>query len=112
MPDLFRSTAAALVLSERARQVATWGTQDTNTWPEWMSILMEEVGELAEAINETHFANATHPERGGIENIRQEAVQVAAVAMSIIEATLKKAAHERFMQDCRDFDAYMANKKC
>ena len=23
----------------------------------------------------------------------------------------KEEAHERFMQDCREFDAYMANKK-
>lgn len=92
MADLVRTTAIALVHSERQKQIAKWGPQDTNEWPEWLSILMEEVGELAEAINETWFRNATHPERGGIENIRKEAVQVAAVAVSIIEATLRLGA--------------------
>lgn len=78
------------VRKERERQVAKWGPQDTNEWPEWMSILMEEVGELAEAINETWFRNAQNPERGGLDNIRKEAVQVAAVALSIVEQCIMK----------------------
>lgn len=88
-------SAQNLVTVERALQLEKWGPQDTNAWPEWMSILTEEVGELAEAINETHFRNAAHPERGGLEKIRHEAVQVAAVAVAIVEATLRmEADHE------------------
>jgi NTP pyrophosphatase (non-canonical NTP hydrolase) len=81
--------AARLVKEERERQIAKWGMQEDNTMFAWMSVLMEEAGELAEAVNETEFHNATHPERGGIENIRKEAVHVAAVAMSIIEQCIR-----------------------
>jgi hypothetical protein len=44
---------------------------------------MEEVGELAQAVVETHFDNGT--DLGGNANIRNEAVQCAAVAMAMIE---------------------------
>jgi hypothetical protein len=65
------------------------GPQDTNEWPEWMSILMEEVGS-SPMPNETWFRNAKHPERGGLENIHREAIQVAAVAVSIIKQCITK----------------------
>lgn len=70
---------------ERQRQDEKWGVQ--NHEPEWwLTILMEEVGELAQAILETHFdKNPEHLTKGGIMNIRKEAVQCAAVAMALIE---------------------------
>jgi NTP pyrophosphatase (non-canonical NTP hydrolase) len=79
-------TWAALqsVVGERRPQDEAFGEQ-RYPWPFWLSILGEEFGELAEAINETVFAAAKHPQRGGLDNIREEAVQVAAVAVAMIE---------------------------
>lgn len=90
--DEFLLIASRMIRLERQRQIAKWGAQDGNTWPEWMAILMEEVGELAEAVNETWFRNAHYPERGGLPNILKEAMHTAAVAQSIMEACLRKMA--------------------
>lgn len=62
------------------------GDQSWNHPFEWISILGEEYGELCEAVNETLFENAAHPDRGGFEKIIKEATQVAAVAVAIIES--------------------------
>jgi len=81
--------AMALVAAERKRQDEKWGDQSGNAPFEWMSILGEEFGELCEAVNETCFHTAhTKTERGGTLAIRKEAMQVAAVAVAIIEATM------------------------
>lgn len=78
--------ALALVKAERRRQDALWGDQSENHPFEWLGILGEEFGELCEAVNETCFQNPAHPERGGYEKIIKEAIQVAAVAVAIVEA--------------------------
>jgi len=77
--------AARSLLEERDRQDAKWGVQDhAPEW--WLAILMEEVGELAQAVLETHFDNGPTMEHvRGTDNIRKEAVQCAAVAMAFIE---------------------------
>lgn len=80
------------VQAERNRQDEKWGDQSGNHPFEWMSILGEEYGELCEAVNETFFKNGDKPERGGIDKMRKEAVQVAAVAVALIEA-LDKSDH-------------------
>lgn len=80
------------VQAERKRQDEKWGDQSGNHPFEWMSILGEEYGELCEAVNETFFKNGDKPERGGIDKMRKEAVQVAAVAVALIEA-LDKSDH-------------------
>lgn len=74
------------VLNERERQDKKWGVQDHPLeW--WYAILGEENGELAEALLETHFDNGPSARvKGGTANIRKEAVQVAAVALAMIEA--------------------------
>lgn len=82
-PDKVRWIKA--ILTERARQDQMWGDHSRNHPFEWMSILGEEYGELCEAVNETCFLTATHPERGGYEKIIREATQVAAVALAILE---------------------------
>lgn len=70
------------VLLERKRQDAIWGEQ--NHPPHyWTGILGEEYGELCEAINETVFDNGS--DRGGYENMRAEAIHVAAVAIGFLE---------------------------
>lgn len=78
--------AIKLVEAERQRQIVLWGAQAGNTPFEWLGILMEEVGELAQAVNETCLANARFKELGGLANIKKEAVHVAAVAVALIEA--------------------------
>lgn len=78
-------SAIAAVMSERTKQDGKWGEQ--NHQPQfWMGILMEEVGELAQAVNETVFNNGPEERaKGGYANMRAEAVQVAAVAVAFIE---------------------------
>lgn len=82
--------ALNLIVKERARQNEKFGDQSGNHPFEWMSILGEEFGELCQAVNETHFKNGVHPDRGGDEKIIKEAVHVAAVAVAIIEASMDK----------------------
>ena len=75
------ATALALmdVSAERRRQVETWGVQSLS-WPEWILVLTEEMGEAAQAANVAHFQGVA------IDHLREELVQVAAVAVQIIEA--------------------------
>lgn len=68
---------------ERARQDGKWGEQ--NHWPSWYYlILAEEVGEVAKAILE-------HRE----DEVRAELVQVAAVAVAMIESLDRDNAHDK-----------------
>ena len=86
MPETNRMEIALnAVRRERERQMQLWGDQNNNHPFEWMAILGEEFGELCEAVNETFFRNGKHPERGGYDKIITEAVQVAAVAVQIVE---------------------------
>lgn len=60
---------------ERKRQDAKWGPIPRNlTMYEWLTILMEEVGEAAEAIL-----------NNDIDNLYGELIQIAAVAVAILE---------------------------
>ena len=70
------------VINERERQEKKWGEQNHDPIT-WVAILMEEVGELAQAAIETKFNEFGDP--GGVESIRKEASHVAAVAIAIIE---------------------------
>jgi len=65
------------LLAERKAQDAKWGYV-THTGPVWLSILMEEVGEMCQDINQG-------------QDYQEELVQVAAVAMSWLEAIECKA---------------------
>ncbi len=60
--------------AERQRQDAMWGIQNHSPAP-WLSILTEEVGEVARAINEDDGAKYV-----------EELIQVAAVAVAMIES--------------------------
>ena len=73
------------IIDERSRQDDKWGQQ--NHQPQfWTGILGEEFGELCEAINETVFNNGKHAKpKGGYENMRKEAVHVAAVTVGFLE---------------------------
>ena len=63
------------VIEERQRQDAKWGDQSGLPRERMLAVLMEEVGEVAEAI----LAN------GKPRDLRAELVQVAAVAVQMIE---------------------------
>ena len=62
--------------TENFRQIAKWGNQ-THSMFEWQNYLTEEVGELAKAISEHEYRNGT------IEEIYDEAMQVATLAIKI-----------------------------
>lgn len=71
------------IQDERNRQDEKWGEQN-HALPIWHLVLAEEVGEVAEAILEARIAGDYSRERH-IKDIRQELVQVAAVAVAAIE---------------------------
>lgn len=73
-----RNSALASVLDERRKQDAKWGEQNHDPIT-WSAILTEECGEFAEA--------AFHDKFGGhaAAGLRNEAVQVSAVALQIVE---------------------------
>ena len=66
------------VIQERHRQEMLWGEQNHDPFL-YLTILIEEVGEFAQAALDTKF--------GGKESgrMREEAVQMAAVALAIVE---------------------------
>ena len=68
------------ILNERDRQDEKWGVQDHSLF-EWITILMEEVGELSAATLGHCFGTDNHPEM----DWKKEAVQVAAVALAMLE---------------------------
>jgi len=77
-----KNTANAFesVLQERVRQDEKWGEQNLDPFT-YLTILMEEVGELSQAALHTKFGG----EHSGLEHLREEAVQTAAVALAIVE---------------------------
>jgi len=66
------------VIAERDRQDATWGEQNHDPFT-YLTILMEEVGEASQAALHDRFGG---PKAG---TFRMEMVQVAAVAVAIVE---------------------------
>lgn len=67
------------IAAERRRQDELWGPQ-RHDWPVWSAILTEETGEVAEAALRAHFGMDVD-----LDHLREELVQVAAVAVHIIE---------------------------
>ena len=66
------------VSQERASQDKKWGVQNHDAFT-WFSILGEEVGEAHKAALENRYGNASSAE------YREELIQVAAVAVAMIE---------------------------
>ena len=64
-----------LIMLERVAQDAKWGRQNHDDYI-WLAILMEEVGEAAQAILQEQ----------GAERVREELVQSAAVIVAWLEA--------------------------
>ncbi len=76
--DTGRVRASNDVDDERERQERKWGEQNHDPMT-YLTVLMEEVGELAQCALHGRFGGPAAP------NIRKEAVQVAAVALAIVE---------------------------
>ena len=80
------------IQKERQRQIEKWGDQN-HSYPKWISILTEEVGEAAKEANDYEYLldkinNPTFDSvllNQTLINLREELVQVAAVAVQIIE---------------------------
>jgi len=66
------------IKSERIRQDNKWGEQNHSP-ADWLMILGEEVGEVNKAALEAKFGNKT------LREYRKELIQVAAVAVAMIE---------------------------
>lgn len=64
-----------MVREERDRQDQKFGSQRSQSYPVWNTILSEEVGEAAKEVLEKN-----------LDNLRSELVQVAAVAVAWLEA--------------------------
>lgn len=76
------------VREERQLQNAKWGEQNHNVC-EWVSILAEEVGEVSKEAVDLHFKYGItdkQTEQNRIENYRKECIQVAAVAIQMVES--------------------------
>lgn len=68
------------VAKERIRQVEKWGVQDHHPVL-WLGILGEEVGEINKGAIDEYFGHTTDK----YANYREECIQVAAVAVAMVE---------------------------
>lgn len=77
--------ATMLVIKERVNQYAKWGRQrhDLGTW---LAILVEEVGEVAEAMQK----GLVSEKDTDASDLLKELIQVAAVAVAIAEQVREK----------------------
>lgn len=71
------------IVLERKAQDEKWGSQREVSFKDWISILGEEFGELCTEVLMTSEDETSIP-----ENLYQEACQVAAVALNIMESYL------------------------
>ena len=74
-----RERIYSAITAERDAQDAKWGNQ-LHSMPIWSAILTEECGEVAQAALNVHWDGEDR-----LAHLREELVQVAAVAVHIIE---------------------------
>jgi NTP pyrophosphatase (non-canonical NTP hydrolase) len=79
MNEITRVKILEAVLAERERQDERWGDQTDNTDLQWMSILTEEIGEVAKDVNDQRL--------GGMF---EELIQCAAVCFAWSEAFINR----------------------
>ena len=93
--------AVCEVLDERERQDQKWGEQNHGL-AHWMLILGEEVGEANKAVLEVAVTERGAPDAVPTEMVdaaREELIQVAAVAVAIVECMDRKEAARREGRD-------------
>ena len=71
------------VMGERQTQRAKWGEQNCSDF-EWVSIMVEEVGEACKEANDLNFIAID--DATALPRLRAELLQVAAVAVAWVEA--------------------------
>lgn len=73
------------IMKEVINQKKQWGNESELTPHQWLGIIQEEVGEIAQAVNETYLLNKTKIKLGGKENIQTEIYQTAALLIRFSE---------------------------
>lgn len=73
------------VMLEVNKQNKQWGDESELTPHQWLGLIQEEVGEIAQALNETYLPNKTKVKLGGKENIQAEIYQAAALLIRFSE---------------------------
>lgn len=73
------------VMLEVNKQNKQWGDESELTPHQWLGLIQEEVGEIAQAVNETYLPNKTKTKLGGKENIQAEIYQAAALLIRFSE---------------------------
>lgn len=89
----FRTEAVKSILVECDFQDKKWGAGRTHSWGNWLSILVEEVGEAATEILKISF------DFKPTIDLRKELVQCAAVCIQIIEDIDREAANPKPEED-------------
>ena len=80
--------ALEAIMLERAKQIAKWGEQNHPSYT-WLAILVEEVGELGQAMLHTEFGGYAKGK------VKTEAIHVAAVALQFVEYLIRQEELER-----------------
>lgn len=86
-PAYDRAAILRDIAAERQRQTAQWG-EPRHDFPVWLTVLIEEVGEVSRAILGVREASALgfdDVQADWFTDLRGELVQVAAVAVAMIE---------------------------
>ena len=73
------------VMLEVNKQNKQWGDESELTPHQWLGLIQEEVGEIAQALNETYLPNKTKAKLAGKENIQAEIYQAAALLIRFSE---------------------------
>lgn len=73
------------IMKEVINQKKQWGNESELTPHQWLGLIQEEVGEIAQAVNETYLLNKTKIKLGGKENIQTEIYQTAALLIRFSE---------------------------
>ena len=73
------------IMKEVINQKKQWGNESELTPHQWLGLIQEEVGEIAQAVNETYLPNKTKIKLGGKENIQTEIYQAAALLIRFSE---------------------------
>lgn len=78
------------IMKEVINQKKQWGNESELTPHQWLGLIQEEVGEIAQAVNETYLPNKTKIKLGGKENIQTEIYQTAALLIRLSEKLEKE----------------------